>query len=83
MGGAWSAAAPSWPVAQFPAPLKNGAAPQLSPLGARGTARPTPTGPHCSGARGTARSAPTGPQTTNRPVSVPAAGGARATGRRA
>ncbi|MCE7052534.1 phosphoribosyltransferase [Streptomyces purpurascens] len=33
-------AAPSWPVAQFPAPLEG------MPPGARGTARTTPTGPH-------------------------------------
>ncbi|MEU6180954.1 phosphoribosyltransferase [Streptomyces coeruleorubidus] len=39
--GRTSSAAPSWPVAQFPAPL--GGQP---PQGARGTARPDPTGPH-------------------------------------
>ncbi|PSM42842.1 hypothetical protein C6Y14_11620 [Streptomyces dioscori] len=33
-------------IAQFPAPLKGGAAPPaFRPLGARGTARPAPTGP--------------------------------------
>ncbi|GGW30427.1 phosphoribosyltransferase [Streptomyces caelestis] len=36
-------AAASWPVAQFPAPLEGVAA---GPLGARGTARTAPTGPH-------------------------------------
>ncbi|MFD5483351.1 phosphoribosyltransferase [Streptomyces hawaiiensis] len=39
-----SAAAPSWPVAQFPAPLEGVADTPLS--GARGTARTAPTGPH-------------------------------------
>ncbi|MEU4490628.1 phosphoribosyltransferase [Streptomyces purpurascens] len=38
--GRTSGAAPSWPVAQFPAPLEG------MPPGARGTARTTPTGPH-------------------------------------
>ncbi|MGA5140510.1 phosphoribosyltransferase [Streptomyces azureus] len=38
-----SSAAASWPVARFPAPLEGVAA---RPLGARGTARPAPTGPH-------------------------------------
>ncbi|MFI6853192.1 phosphoribosyltransferase [Streptomyces sp. NPDC050416] len=40
--GGSSAAAPSWPVAQFPAPLEGVAA---NALGARGTARTAPTGP--------------------------------------
>ncbi|MFF7314730.1 phosphoribosyltransferase domain-containing protein [Streptomyces sp. NPDC008137] len=42
-------AAPSWPVARFPAPPNNGVAveadQEATPLGARGTARTTPTGP--------------------------------------
>ncbi|WP_405505343.1 phosphoribosyltransferase [Streptomyces purpurascens] len=38
--GSSAGAAPSWPVAQFPAPLEG------MPPGARGTARTTPTGPH-------------------------------------
>ncbi|MET9521445.1 phosphoribosyltransferase [Streptomyces coeruleorubidus] len=38
-----SSAAASWPVARFPAPLEGVAA---NPLGARGTARTAPTGPH-------------------------------------
>ncbi|GGY14020.1 phosphoribosyltransferase [Streptomyces djakartensis] len=42
-GGSPSAAAPSWPVAQFPAPLEDVADTHLQ--GARGTARPAPTGP--------------------------------------
>ncbi|MGC9537673.1 phosphoribosyltransferase [Streptomyces sp. UG1] len=41
--GRTSSAAASWPVAQFPAPLKGVAA---TPLGARGTARPAQDGPH-------------------------------------
>ncbi|MFE0251094.1 phosphoribosyltransferase [Streptomyces sp. NPDC059010] len=58
--GRVSSAAPSGLVAQFPAPLKQGVAAPSSeeatesieadvhdhPLGARGTARPAPTGPH-------------------------------------
>ncbi|MFD5946837.1 phosphoribosyltransferase [Streptomyces collinus] len=44
-----SSAAPSWPVAQFPAPPNSGVAlaadQEADPLGARGTARPAPTGP--------------------------------------
>ncbi|MFG2131655.1 phosphoribosyltransferase [Streptomyces sp. NPDC048751] len=47
-----SSAGASWPVVQFPAPLEGeGGAPSLeadgrtNPLGARGTARPAPTGP--------------------------------------
>ncbi|MCT7351917.1 phosphoribosyltransferase domain-containing protein, partial [Streptomyces sp. 15-116A] len=44
--GASSSAAPSWPVAQFPAPLgKSSERRQRSPLGARGTARSAPTQP--------------------------------------
>ncbi|MFJ8055986.1 phosphoribosyltransferase domain-containing protein [Streptomyces sp. NPDC096142] len=51
-----SSAAPSGPVAQFPAPLKNkDAAPEPTPTpnpsGARGTARPAPTGPHSKDSR--------------------------------
>ncbi|GAA2762191.1 phosphoribosyltransferase [Streptomyces paradoxus] len=47
--GVRSSAAPSWPVAQFPAPPDSGVAVEagqeaVSP-GARGTARPAPTGP--------------------------------------
>ncbi|KAA0935303.1 hypothetical protein FGF04_14475 [Streptomyces apricus] len=38
--GAWGLSA------QFPAPLGSGAAPRLLSLGARGTARQAPTGPH-------------------------------------
>ncbi|MBB6419360.1 phosphoribosyltransferase [Streptomyces sp. AK010] len=41
--GRTAGAAPSWPVAQFPAPLEGVADTPLS--GARGTARTTPTGP--------------------------------------
>lgn len=51
-GGGSSSAAASWPVAQFPAPLRGdaGAASleadgRTTPLGARGTARTTPTVP--------------------------------------
>ncbi|GAA2581352.1 phosphoribosyltransferase [Streptomyces roseoviolaceus] len=48
--GSSSAAAPLWPVAQFPAPPNSGVAveadQEASSLGARGTARPAPTGPH-------------------------------------
>ncbi|MFD9983198.1 phosphoribosyltransferase domain-containing protein [Streptomyces massasporeus] len=40
--GLSAGAAPSWSLAQFPAPPDSGAA----PLGARGTARTAPTGPH-------------------------------------
>ncbi|MFF5957066.1 phosphoribosyltransferase [Streptomyces luteogriseus] len=40
--GSPAGAGPSWPVAQFPAP-PNG---RVAPLGARGTARTAPTGPH-------------------------------------
>ncbi|MEV2214743.1 phosphoribosyltransferase [Streptomyces sp. NPDC050997] len=43
--GIRSSAAASGPVAQFPAPLKQGAA-EADPSGARGTARPAPTDPH-------------------------------------
>ncbi|MDO0915300.1 phosphoribosyltransferase [Streptomyces sp. DT2A-34] len=43
--GSRSSAAPSGLVAQFPAPLKTGVA-VVAPQGARGTARPAPTGPH-------------------------------------
>ncbi|MFH8463457.1 trypsin-like peptidase domain-containing protein [Streptomyces sp. NPDC017991] len=51
------------PQQRPPAPADQaGAQPRLP--GARGTARPAPTGP-LSGARGTARPAPTGPQTKN------------------
>ncbi|MFI2635547.1 phosphoribosyltransferase domain-containing protein [Streptomyces collinus] len=41
--GSSAGAGPSWPVAQFPAPLEGAADPP--PSGARGTARPAPTGP--------------------------------------
>ncbi|MEV5103060.1 phosphoribosyltransferase [Streptomyces massasporeus] len=41
--GRTSGAAPSWPVAQFPAPVGH------RPQGARGTARTTPTGPQPDG----------------------------------
>ncbi|MEV6170167.1 phosphoribosyltransferase [Streptomyces sp. NPDC051954] len=51
--GSLSSAGSSWPVAQFPAPLRGdaGAADfgtdgRTTHLGARGTARPAPTGPH-------------------------------------
>ncbi|WP_405581906.1 phosphoribosyltransferase domain-containing protein [Streptomyces sp. NBC_01092] len=48
--GGLSSAAPSGPVAQFPAPPSSGvaaeAAQDANPPGARGTARPAPTGPH-------------------------------------
>ncbi|MFC9506760.1 phosphoribosyltransferase [Streptomyces sp. NPDC057002] len=48
--GRTSAAAPSWPVAQFPAPPNSGVAiaadQEADPLGARGTARTAPTDPH-------------------------------------
>ncbi|MFJ1869989.1 phosphoribosyltransferase [Streptomyces chartreusis] len=48
--GSSSSAAPSGPVAQFPAPPSSGAAAEAgqddNPPGARGTARPAPTGPH-------------------------------------
>ncbi|MFJ7297485.1 phosphoribosyltransferase [Streptomyces collinus] len=44
-----SSAAPSWPVAQFPAPPNSGVAleadQEADSSGARGTARPAPTGP--------------------------------------
>ncbi|MFD5907741.1 phosphoribosyltransferase domain-containing protein [Streptomyces massasporeus] len=43
--GLSAGAAPSWSLAQFPAPPDSGAA----PLGARGTARTTPTGPQPDG----------------------------------
>ncbi|MCX3288544.1 phosphoribosyltransferase [Streptomyces sp. NEAU-H22] len=43
--GSSAGAAPSWPIAQFPAPPNSGVAD--TPLaGARGTARPAPTDPH-------------------------------------
>ncbi|MEU8847347.1 phosphoribosyltransferase [Streptomyces sp. NPDC048564] len=48
-GGGSSSAAPSGPVAQFPAPLEGVAVEadqRADPPGARGTARPAPTGPH-------------------------------------
>ncbi|MER6204751.1 phosphoribosyltransferase domain-containing protein [Streptomyces sp. NPDC001642] len=86
--GGRSSAAPSGLVAQFPAPPKDKAAaatpsiettPTPNPLGARGTARPTPTAPHPSdnpsGARGTARPTPTAPHPTDNPS------GARGTAR--
>ena len=41
--GSSAGAAPSWPVAQFPAPLEGAA--DTPPSGARGTARPAPTDP--------------------------------------
>ncbi|MGY6018641.1 phosphoribosyltransferase [Streptomyces spinosirectus] len=47
--GGSSAADASWPVAQFPAPLKDAAVAagvDRDPPGARGTARPAPTHPH-------------------------------------
>ncbi|MEU3981663.1 phosphoribosyltransferase [Streptomyces sp. NPDC026672] len=51
--GGSSSAAPSWPLAEFPAPL--GSWPrgplQERPEGARGTARPAPTDPHPNGHR--------------------------------
>ncbi|MFJ3619829.1 phosphoribosyltransferase domain-containing protein [Streptomyces iakyrus] len=47
--GPRSSAAPSWPVAQFPAPPNSGVAleadQEADSSGARGTARPAPTGP--------------------------------------
>ncbi|MFF5478028.1 phosphoribosyltransferase domain-containing protein [Streptomyces sp. NPDC012935] len=49
-GGRVSSAAPSRPVAPFPAPPDSGVAVEAdqraNPPGARGTARPAPTGPH-------------------------------------
>ncbi|TRO69129.1 hypothetical protein E4K73_00160 [Streptomyces sp. IB201691-2A2] len=58
-GGCSQAAGRPWLVAQFPAPLKSGAAPLAFHLsGARGTARSTPTGPqdgHGLCGRGTQR----------------------------
>ncbi|MFC8141221.1 phosphoribosyltransferase [Streptomyces paradoxus] len=48
--GSSAGAAPSWPVAQFTAPPNSGVAiaadQEADPLGARGTARTAPTGPH-------------------------------------
>ncbi|MFC5216767.1 phosphoribosyltransferase [Streptomyces coerulescens] len=51
--GCLSSAAPSGPVAQFPAPPSSGATAEAgqegNASGARGTARPAPTGPHPDG----------------------------------
>ncbi|MGQ4434779.1 phosphoribosyltransferase domain-containing protein [Streptomyces sp. SAS_260] len=64
-------AAAATPDATAKAPPSIETTPTPTPLGARGTARPAPTGPHptdnLSGARGTARPAPTAPHPTDNP----------------